>query len=440
MKKEFLSIITVAGLIASSITGCTSKSSSDQDDAIPAEVTQSAQMQSSEDGQAGVGIIVASEIMGALFVDSELEDIVGDPSNTPATMLSQLPSISIQKGIDTQLVESTEGNYTVQCTYDGNYTVEWTTLPDVTDYYAETYTFNHCVMNTPYIDGLPSSIFINNMIPGDMPDMRYTFTGIYRTKFENNSTINSYSQEREAEALALVTEDNATGTKISEAYADGMVKMQTRTFNIPDADPAPETVEKVYTADMEQSFKGYENDAVVYEQINRAIGVDLNATTTEQNRIFTANGYSGSEVNGDLVAYLFFDNYVSTWNWPAMQPTGTEPFTADITINGTVGASCIGGKIDVETVQTIVLDTNVSNTCGEAVETAAPGFELLTTIPKAGEVHITGDGSAVVTFDYNTSTNIASATIAVDGNQTTYTCAEDMVGNSTCGDIVGMDY
>ncbi len=427
MKIRVLGAIAIAGLIASGMTGCSSKSDS-QDNEIPAEAKQAAQVQEEEDGQEAITVVELSELLGALVADGGFGGVsAGKIQNK---VLASLPSFEPASSQAPQVEDEGEQD----CEYGGTRTYENST-PSFSGHYINTYTYNNCVesylpcgLSTILPDPYDLHLITNGSVE------RYTMNGVYIDEGETDSNGHP-TYTHEAQSLTVNVKDT-TEEKIYDASADGTFSTSQRDIT---PNPAPTFTERIYTANIEQSLKTYDgNGDVAHEMTSSAVNVELNATSSEYGRIFVANGYRGVTTDGEL-SYLIFENYVSTWSWPAVMPLD-DTFTADITINGTVGASCLEGQVNVTTTETIVLDTSVGNHCnnGETPSEDIPGYQLSNTIPRAGEVEISGDGEAGVSFDYNGTTNIASATITTNAGSTTYTCAEDMIADSGCGDSLNL--
>lgn len=294
-----------------------------------------------------------------------------------------------------------ESNLTLSCAYAGSYTIheKWTEVETVdarSNQYQKEYTFNSCVHNAA-ID----MNFDPLAPPPPSHSYRYSYNGLIGLKY-------TYLE--------------------ADGIDDGDIAIETSSFDF----SLTEDGKKVQSlkADFDASFKQYRADGDDAGSIRFDMTMDgvidaaeFNATSGEKTSSFVAkatelkykgDGYdSGSEFNIgiDLDGYLSIapdmnashEMYLYGEAFKLNVNASTED-TVNISINGVLGAKCLGGSVAFVTSQEWTIDENMPDIDGEYDWT-----------PFVGKTTIEGsDATAVLEFG-KTADPKAYATLVMEG-------------------------
>ena len=319
------------------------------------------------------------------------------------------------------------GEVTNPCFYSGEYTehYEWKYVEDANyDYYYESksYTFNNCMHNVE----LPIGIVGNDGIYPEEhnTDMAFSYKGSFSSSMEENMSDGQFrrvmnEQSSGYEFTVMDREEDGTTHKIYGVLGD-------MSWQKSESDDK-ELVTHRLQVTMDGTWKEmeYEQDQKAWESNLTAQAFTLIEQESGRSRSFSMSmeGYLGLDVqyyeigSGKTTGlkrkkyggYAFMEGLTVEWV--------SSGSAESVRINGTYGNDCLGGKLDIKTLTSWLVDEDQNDT---------HGYHGVT--PYAGETEFKGNGSqGSITFHETNDTNESYAVVTVDG-----TVVDD---NASLGDM-----
>ena len=309
-----------------------------------------------------------------------------------------------------------DSNETENCEYNGTYTTEISYQEDTS---TRVYYFNHCLHNYPLgFIKIKTSASTNT---------RYYHEGSikYNQTKTSSSDENNTKTEITYNAFVFKTYYNSGDLLIEEREQSGS------TFY----DNTEKATEDIYIV-----TENYTNHTKQYDKTSGELVTDktkvsdhFNASTVAVDNQYTTtyNGYISAnyENNSSLNTYLYMKDFVTMYQYDHASGFLHESY------NGTVGSSCFGGAIDVET--TLQWDGNQSLVEVPSMEedTATPLIGIMGRVitPYTGETVIKGlDSQVTIRFGQNDENQTYGQFIYEDGTRSDPMRRSDM-RSEACG-------
>lgn len=297
-------------------------------------------------------------------------------------------------------------NYSESESADGTYSYE--------DNYS--YSYDNCVDNTSY--GYSEGTY--NLITYD-GDGVYKYTRSYNP----DSNLTKYKRVS-SDNYSYTYEDNTTGWTKEYVYQLSYNQESTSEGEYYIGFKAPAPINGTFSSKNDGLYSrlSMDENGTVYEGYKyEYVNLIETGSVTENEESTTLNGsyarYDVNETGDHMTEGFFYKDFVVE--------TVESGYDTNLTANGTMGNSCLGGAVKITTTATVQMnDVNFTNSCDGS---------SYNTLPYAGVVTLDGNGSATLTSDNNgTHTTLTVTSDANGTTESTFNCWDDVYDIAgTCG-------